>query len=129
MIGICGGLYKIGTGKNGTIKGKVYEINQQLNKSESNPFLIYNKNNDKLYYKTNQSNFGVLLEINPLNLVIENKIKLNFDKSVKSNNIIDKNINYLLLNDDKYVYSIAIEIEEEKKPENKEVGKEKNKDY
>ena len=129
LIGICGGLYKIGTGKNGTIKGKVYEINQQLNKSESNPFLIYNKNNDKLYYKTNQSNFGVLLEINPLNLVIENKIKLNFDKSVKSNNIIDKNFNYILLNDDKYVYSIAIEIEEEKKPENKEVGKEKNKDY
>ena len=108
LFGICGGLYKIGTGKNGSIKGKVYNQNLSLNSNEGNPMLVYVKSTNKLYLKTNQSHFGNIKIINTENLTIESIKLLNFPQNVKSTNIYEKNMNYVLLSDDYNLYALVL---------------------
>ena len=77
LYGICGGIFKVGTGNNGTIKGKVYLKNIVVNTIEHNPMMVYVKSTNRIYLKTNQSKLGHLKIINPENLTIEKIINLN----------------------------------------------------
>jgi hypothetical protein len=53
LYGICGGIFKVGTGKNGTIKGHVYLKNIVVNTMEHNPMMVYVKSTNRIYLKTN----------------------------------------------------------------------------
>ena len=87
LFGICGGLYKIGSGNKGTIKGKVYQTNLTLNSIDTKPMLVYVKETNRLYLKTNQMDIGHVKIINPDNLSIENIKKFNFSEKFKDKKI------------------------------------------
>ena len=111
LFGVCGGLYKIGTGNKNTVKGKVYKSNIKLNSIETNPMLVYVKETNRLYLKTNQMEIGHVKIINPDTLTIENIKKLNFPEKFKDKNISEKNCNYILLSDESHLYAIGLEPE------------------
>ena len=111
LFGVCGGLYKIGTGNKNTVKGKVYKSNIKLNSTETNPMLVYVKETNRLYLKTNQMEIGHVKIINPDTLTIENIKKLNFPEKFKDKNISEKNCNYILLSDESHLYAIGLEPE------------------
>jgi hypothetical protein len=70
LYGICGGIYKVGTGKNGTIKGHIYAKNIVVNTIENNPMMVYVKNSKRIYLKTNQNKIGHIKVIDPDNLTV-----------------------------------------------------------
>ena len=117
LYGICGGLYKVGTGKNGTIKGHIYAKNIVVNTIENNPMMVYVKNTNKIYLKTNQNKLGHIKIIDPENLTIEKIINLNIPQNAKTKTVSDKNQNYILLSDDNFLYAIMLEEKENKKKE------------
>ena len=116
LYGICGGLYKVGTGNQGTIKGQVYLKNIVVNTVEHNPMMVYVKSTNRIYLKTNQSKLGHLKIINPENLTLEKIINLNIPKEAKTKTVLEKNQNYILLSDDNFLYTIMLE---EKEKDNK----------
>ena len=117
LYGICGGIYKVGTGKNGTIKGQIYAKNIVVNTYENNPMMVYVKNTKKIYLKTNQNTLGHIKIIDPENLTVEKIINLNIPQSAKSKSVVEKNQNYILLSDDNYLYTIMLEEKPAKKKE------------
>jgi hypothetical protein len=124
LYGICGGIYKVGTGKNGTIKGHIYAKNIVVNTIENNPMMVYVKNSKRIYLKTNQNKIGHIKVIDPENLTVEKIINLNIPQSAKGKTVSEKNQNYILLSDDNYLYTIMLEEKESKKKENNEFGTE-----
>ena len=118
LYGICGGIFKIGTGKGGTIKGKVYIKNIVVNTMEHNPMMVYVKNTNRIYLKTNQSTLGHIKVIDPENLTIEKIINLNIPKEARTKNVIGKNQNFILLSDDEFLYTIMLEERDKDKDKN-----------
>jgi hypothetical protein len=107
LTGINGGMLKVGTGNNGTIRGKVYLFKKNTIIEETSQ-LIYVKN--KLYLKIiNSKESGYLIIINPETFNIEGRIKLLLPENTKNPIIKKKNENYVLLNDDQNIYVLILE--------------------
>ena len=89
--------------------------------------LVYVKSTNKLYLKTNQSHFGKIKIINTENLTIESIKLLNFPQNVKTMNIYEKNMNYILLSDEYNLYALALESEGDKSDKKKILNYKKRK--
>ena len=74
-------MYKIGTGENQTIAGKVYLINEI---AESNSFNSWVFCGGKLYAKRTDDDFGALYVIDTCSLRPIETIKLNFQQHMKN---------------------------------------------
>ena len=120
LYGICGGFFKVGTGKNGTIKGHIYAKNIVVNTTENNPMMVYVKSSKKIYLKTNQNKLGHIKVINPENLTIEKIINLNIPQSAMTKAVAEKNQNYIFLSDDNFLYAIMLEEKESTKKDIKD---------
>ena len=134
LSGIDGCKLKVGTGYNGTEKGKVYLCIQNSdergieNNINSNQWVycngkIYQKWNKIDEYSDNISEskkeIGNINVINPESLEVENKIKLLFPPNCINDTIINRNTNYVLLSDGKKLSILCLELIKENKNVNK----------
>ena len=134
LSGIDGCKLKVGTGYNGTEKGKVYLCIQNSdergieNNINSNQWVycngkIYQKWNKIDEYSDNISEskkeIGNINVINPENLEVENTIKLLFPPNCINDTIINRNTNYVLLSDGKKLSILCLELAKENKNVNK----------
>jgi len=85
---------------------------------EHNPMMVYVKNTNRIYLKTNQSTLGHIKVIDPENLTIEKIINLNIPKEARTKNVIGKNQNFILLSDDEFLYTIMLEERDKDKDKN-----------
>ena len=90
-----------------------------VNVVEYNPMMVYVKNTNRIYLKTNQNKLGHVKIINPENLTIEKIINLNIPKEAKVKSVFDKNQSYILLSDDNYLYTIMLEEKDKDKEKDK----------
>ena len=122
---------KVGTGFNGTQKGKIYlkkkNLSEQIDNNLSNQSQwVYCQG--KIYQKVNKTNvvegendvkdLGYLNIISPSTLEIESKIRLLFPKESQNQIISPQNENYVLLSDGKTLQVLLLELS--KKEENEE---------
>lgn len=112
LSGINGGMLKIGTGFQDTIKGKVYLFERMTTSEEVSCNWVYLKG--KLYMKTvnassTTSDAGSLLIIDPETFRKEGKTRLFLPESVKHPALRRKNDNYVLLTDGENLNILILE--------------------
>ena len=74
--------------------------------------MVYVAKTNRLYLKTSQCKLGHIKIINPENLTIEKIINLNFPSNAKSKCVLEKNMNYILLSDENFLYAVLLEEKE-----------------
>ena len=114
LSGINGGMLKVGTGNDGTIKGKVYLFEKLPHSTEDVVHQwVYVKG--KLYVKSNFlgnviiKDFGYLTIINPDNFHYEGRTKLLFNEVVKHPILRKRNDNYVLSTDGENINVLLLE--------------------
>jgi hypothetical protein len=101
-----GGMYKIGTGENDTIAGKVY-LSVPSDK-DGDVTWVFCQN--KLYMRRAQEELGSLTIIDPNTFQVCGKAKLCCGEVFTQQGAQNFNRNYPLLSDGEYLYIVAMEI-------------------
>ena len=107
LSGINGGMLKVGSGFEDTDRGKVYLYKSYAESVEETCQWVFCQN--KLYLKSNSTEFGYLSIINPETFQNISQVKLLLPESSQHSAIKKKNENYVLLSDGEKLNVIILE--------------------